>query len=64
MLGEYRRRKGRLPVTRDALGDLFFYGMMGVIIGGRVWYMLFYYAAASTGSGRSRWRCSRYRTAA
>src|SRR6185437_15119536 len=33
-LGEYRRRKGRLPVTRDALGDLFFYGMMGVIAGG------------------------------
>ena len=44
LLGEYRRRKGRLPVTRDALGDLFFYGMMGVIAGGRIGYMLFYYA--------------------
>lgn len=44
VLGEYRRRRGRLPVTRDALSDLFFYGMMGVIIGGRIWYMLFYYA--------------------
>ena len=44
VLGEYRRRHGRLPVSRDALGDLFFYGMMGVIIGGRVWYILFYYA--------------------
>ena len=44
ILGEYRRRRGRLPVSRDALGDLFFYGMMGVIVGGRVWYMLFYYA--------------------
>ena len=44
VLGEYRRRRGRLPVTREALGDLFFYGMLGVIIGGRVWYMLFYYA--------------------
>ncbi|HET6433225.1 prolipoprotein diacylglyceryl transferase [Dyella sp.] len=44
VLGEYRRRRGRLPVSRDALGDLFFYGMMGVIVGGRVWYMLFYYA--------------------
>ncbi|MCW8806765.1 MAG: prolipoprotein diacylglyceryl transferase [Rhodanobacter sp.] len=43
MLGEYRRRRGRLPVSRDALGDLFFYGMMGVIIGGRLWYMLFYF---------------------
>ncbi len=43
VLGEYRRRQGRLPVSREALGDLLFYGMMGVIIGGRVWYMLFYY---------------------
>ncbi|GAB3783136.1 prolipoprotein diacylglyceryl transferase [Dyella agri] len=49
LLGEYRRRKGRLPVTRDALGDLFFYGMMGVILGGRIGYMLFYYA------GGPRW---------
>jgi phosphatidylglycerol:prolipoprotein diacylglycerol transferase len=43
VLGEYRRRLGRLPVSREALGDLFFYGMLGVIVGGRVWYMLFYY---------------------
>ena len=43
LLGEYRRRRGRLPVSREALGDLFFYGMLGVIVGGRVWYMLFYY---------------------
>lgn len=42
VLGEYRRRRGRLPVTRDALGDLLFYGMLGVIAGGRIWYMLFY----------------------
>ncbi len=42
VLGEYRRRRGRLPVNRDALGDLLFYGMLGVIVGGRVWYMLFY----------------------
>ncbi|MHA6204412.1 prolipoprotein diacylglyceryl transferase [Dyella soli] len=41
-LAEYRRLKGRLPATRDALGDLAFYAMMGVIVGGRVWYMLFY----------------------
>ena len=33
LLGEYRRRQGRLPVGRDALGDLFFYGMMGAIVG-------------------------------
>ncbi|MBS0431130.1 MAG: prolipoprotein diacylglyceryl transferase [Proteobacteria bacterium] len=43
LLGEYRRRQGRLPVSRDALADLAFYVMLGVIIGGRVWYMLFYY---------------------
>ena len=49
VLGEYRRRRGRLPVTRDALGDLLFYGMLGVIVGGRVWYMLFYY------EGGPRW---------
>jgi len=49
LLGEYRRRHGRLPVSRETLGDLFFYGMMGVIIGGRLWYMLFYYA------GGPRW---------
>jgi phosphatidylglycerol:prolipoprotein diacylglycerol transferase len=42
VLGEYRRRRGRLPVSRDALGDLLFYGMLGVIVGGRIWYMLFY----------------------
>lgn len=49
LLGEYRRRRGRLPVTREALSDLFFYAMMGVIVGGRVGYMLFYYA------GGPRW---------
>jgi phosphatidylglycerol---prolipoprotein diacylglyceryl transferase len=48
-LAEYRRKQGRLPVSRDALGDLAFYAMMGVILGGRIWYMLFYYA------GGPRW---------
>ena len=43
-LGQYRRRHGRFPVTQDALNDLFFYSMLGVIMGGRIWYMLFYYA--------------------
>lgn len=42
LLAEYRRRHGRLPVSRDALGDLAFYVMMGVIVGGRLGYMLFY----------------------
>jgi phosphatidylglycerol:prolipoprotein diacylglycerol transferase len=41
-LGEYRRRQGRLPVSRDAFGDLVFYAMMGVVVGGRLGYMFFY----------------------
>ncbi|MDI3263299.1 MAG: prolipoprotein diacylglyceryl transferase [Fulvimonas sp.] len=42
LLAEHRRRQGRLPVSREALGDLAFYVMMGVIVGGRLGYMLFY----------------------
>ncbi len=42
LLGEYRRRQGRLPVSRDAFGDLVFYAMMGVVVGGRLGYMFFY----------------------
>lgn len=41
-LGEYRRRRGRLPVSSNAFVDLIYYGIMSVIVGGRVWYMLFY----------------------
>ncbi len=41
-LGERRRRAGRLPVGATAFSDLAFYGMMGVIIGGRLGYVLFY----------------------
>lgn len=41
-LGERRRRMGRLPVGPTAFSDLVFYGAIGVILGGRVGYMLFY----------------------
>ena len=41
-LGERRRRAGRLPVGPTAFSDLAFYGMIGVILGGRVGYMLCY----------------------
>ncbi|MBN8481904.1 MAG: prolipoprotein diacylglyceryl transferase [Xanthomonadales bacterium] len=41
-LGERRRRMGRLPVGPSAFSDLAFYGMLGVILGGRLGYMLFY----------------------
>jgi phosphatidylglycerol:prolipoprotein diacylglycerol transferase len=43
ILGERRRRAGYLPVSANAFSDLLFFGMMGVIVGGRVWYMLSYY---------------------
>lgn len=39
---EWRRRRGGLGVSQEALSDLFFYLMLGVIVGGRVGYMLFY----------------------
>ena len=49
LLAERRRRQGRLAVSRDAVSDLAFYAMLGIIVGGRVWYMLFYY------DGGPRW---------
>lgn len=41
-LGERRRRIGRLPVGPAAFSDLAFYGMLGVVLGGRLGYVLFY----------------------
>lgn len=41
-LGRLRLRAGRLPVSDKAFGDLLFYGMLGVILGGRLGYILFY----------------------
>jgi phosphatidylglycerol:prolipoprotein diacylglycerol transferase len=42
-LGRQRIRGGRLPGIDDAaFGDLTFYGMLGVILGGRIGYILFY----------------------
>ncbi len=40
--GQRRRAAGRLPVTHDQFSDLCFYLMLGVILGGRIGYMLFY----------------------
>jgi len=42
LLGNRRRQQGRLPVSYEAYSDLAFYVMMGVIVGGRTGYMLFY----------------------
>jgi phosphatidylglycerol:prolipoprotein diacylglycerol transferase len=43
ILGKRRLRAGRLgAVNEEQFGDLMFYGMLGVILGGRIGYMLFY----------------------
>ncbi|MGE5641294.1 MAG: prolipoprotein diacylglyceryl transferase [Clostridia bacterium] len=42
LLGNLRIRQGRSPVTRQAFEDLIFYGVLGVIVGGRLGYVLFY----------------------
>lgn len=42
-LGRSRVRAGRLPgVDMNGFSDLLFYSMMGVVLGGRIGYMLFY----------------------
>ncbi|WP_045764750.1 prolipoprotein diacylglyceryl transferase [Xanthomonas albilineans] len=42
-LGRSRIRAGRLPgVDADGFSDLLFYAMLGVVLGGRIGYMLFY----------------------
>jgi phosphatidylglycerol:prolipoprotein diacylglycerol transferase len=42
-LGRRRIRAGRLPgVDMNGLSDLAFYGMLGVVLGGRIGYILFY----------------------
>ncbi|MHC1479255.1 prolipoprotein diacylglyceryl transferase [Frateuria aurantia] len=41
-LAERRRRAGWIAATRDQISDLMFYTMMGVVLGGRIGYMLFY----------------------
>ncbi|MCW4149498.1 prolipoprotein diacylglyceryl transferase [Halomonas sp. 18H] len=37
-----RRRAERIGLTRDDVGDLLFYGALGVVLGGRLGYALFY----------------------
>jgi phosphatidylglycerol:prolipoprotein diacylglycerol transferase len=42
-IGRTRVRAGRLPgVDENGFGDLLFYGMLGVVLGGRIGYVLFY----------------------
>jgi phosphatidylglycerol:prolipoprotein diacylglycerol transferase len=41
--GRRRVRAGRFPgVDENGFGDLLFYGMLGVVLGGRIGYVLFY----------------------
>jgi phosphatidylglycerol:prolipoprotein diacylglycerol transferase len=41
-LGMRRIAAGRAPVTREQFDDLLFFGILGVILGGRLGYVLFY----------------------
>lgn len=41
-LGRHRIRAGRLPIDEQAYSDLIFYAMLGVLLGGRIGYLLFY----------------------
>ncbi len=41
-LGNRRRATGRLPISADQFSDLTFYVALGVILGGRIGYMIFY----------------------
>lgn len=44
-LAKWRASRYQLDWTTDELGDLIFYGALGVIIGGRLGYMIFYNTA-------------------
>lgn len=37
-----RQRAERIGLTKDDIGDMLFYGALGVVVGGRVGYVLFY----------------------
>jgi len=42
LLGKYRARRANSLITTEQVDDLMFYGALGVVLGGRVGYMLFY----------------------
>ncbi len=41
-LGTHRARRSDYPINPDQVSDFLFYGAMGVILGGRIGYVLFY----------------------
>jgi phosphatidylglycerol:prolipoprotein diacylglycerol transferase len=42
ILGKYRAKKAYSPVSPDNVDDMMFYGALGVVLGGRIGYVLFY----------------------
>ncbi len=42
ILGKYRAKQANSPVTPEQVDDMMFYGALGVVLGGRIGYMLFY----------------------
>lgn len=42
LLGLWRARRSDSPILPSQVGDIIFYGAVGVIVGGRIGYMLFY----------------------
>lgn len=45
LLGNHRIKQGRAPIDKKGLEDLIFYCVVGVIVGGRLGYALFYQPA-------------------
>ncbi len=42
VLGKHRAKKPYSPIPEEAIDDLVYYGALGVILGGRIGYILFY----------------------
>ena len=42
LLGRYRAQRPDAPLSPDQVGDFLFWGVLGVVIGGRLGYVLFY----------------------
>lgn len=42
ILGKYRAKRPHSPVSAEQVDDIMFFGALGVVLGGRIGYMLFY----------------------
>lgn len=42
LLGQKRAQRAGSPITKEQVGDLIYYGALGVILGGRLGYVFFY----------------------